>query len=107
MYWRKDPKVGGTFSGPPEWPRNGAILKGVEHHISGARWLEVQEFKANSSAAFEKTPGCWMPFDQVLCVRLRQCSSRPAPPANLPLTLAASSPFAQGGLLLHPSDSSL
>ena len=39
MYWRKDPKIGGTFSGPPDWPRNGAVLKGVEHEVQGARWL--------------------------------------------------------------------
>ena len=65
MYWRKDPKVGGTVSGPPDWPRNGAILKGVEHEVQGARWLEVQEFKSSGSAPFVKTPGCWMPFDQV------------------------------------------
>ncbi len=65
MYWRKDPKIGGTFSGPPDWPRNGAVLKGVEHEVQGARWLEVHEFKPTATAAFVKTPGCWMPFDQV------------------------------------------
>ena len=67
MYWRKDPKVGGTFSGPPDWPRNGAILKGVEHQIQGQRWLEVQEYKPDSSAPFVKAAGCWMPFEQVCC----------------------------------------
>ena len=74
MYWRKDPKLGGTFPGPPDWPRNGAILKGMEHDVKGERWLEVQEVKASSSAPWVKAPGCWMPFDQV-CVHVSVCLS--------------------------------
>ena len=49
MYWRKDPKQGGSFSGPPEWPMNGAVLKGIVHEFANKpegslKWLEVKSY---------------------------------------------------------------
>jgi hypothetical protein len=46
MYWRKDPMKGkNSFAGPPDWPRNGALLKGVVHELpskpeNSLKWLE-------------------------------------------------------------------
>jgi hypothetical protein len=99
MYWRKDPKAGGTFSGPPDWPRNGAILKGVEHDVKGARWLEVQEYKPNGSAPFEKTPGCWMPFDQVRHCQLefQMMTGRTCLPLTLCCPTLVTSPLRRSG----------
>eukprot|EP00741_Cyanophora_paradoxa_P021446 tig00021352_g20703.t1 len=65
MYWRKDPKTGGTFAGPPEWPRNGAILRGIVHETPTGKFLQVSEYKQAGATSFEKTPdGTFMPFDQ-------------------------------------------
>ena len=66
MYWRKDPRSGGgSFSGPPEWPRNGAELKGVVHEVQSkpedcAQWLEVSSYKQAGTDSWVETPGCWM-----------------------------------------------
>ena len=48
MYWRADPRISKkTTAGPPDWPRNGALLKGSVHDFSDSMpeesqfWLEV------------------------------------------------------------------
>ncbi len=71
MYWRRDPTASskGSFAGPPDWPRNGAILKGMVHELpskpeGSLLWLEVVKVKANANAKWEECPGCWMQFDQ-------------------------------------------
>jgi len=70
MYWRKDPRQGkATFSGPPDWPRNNAQLKGVVHNFkdkpeNSQFWLEVSEYCQAGSTQWEKTPGAWMQFEQ-------------------------------------------
>ena len=70
MYWRRDPRQGkNTFSGPPDWPRNQALLKGVVHEFQekpegSVFWLEVSEYCQAGSTQWEKTPGAWMQFDQ-------------------------------------------
>lgn len=69
MYWRRHPETGGSFSSPPDWPRNGAILRGHVHKFpakpeASLEWLEVLEYKQSGAAAFQPTPGCWMQFDQ-------------------------------------------
>ena len=34
MFWRKDPRQGkNSYGDNPEWPRNGAVLKGVIHEF--------------------------------------------------------------------------
>jgi hypothetical protein len=70
MYWRSDPRQGkSTSAGPPDWPRNGAILKGIVHEFpnkpeGSLKWLEVQEYKQAGGSDFVKTDGKWMQFDQ-------------------------------------------
>jgi hypothetical protein len=70
MYWRADPMKGkSSFPGPPDWPRNGALLKGdikefVEKPENSLKWLEVSEYKQRGSEEWVKTPNCWMQFDQ-------------------------------------------
>ena len=65
MFWRNDPKVGGSKGGgaKPDWPRNGAILKGLVHELPTPvencnRWLEVRPYFQN-----RKLPKC----DMVAC----------------------------------------
>ena len=88
MYWRKDPRSGGgSFSGPPEWPRNGAELKGVVHEVSAKpedclQWLEVNEYKQAGSDNWVKTPNCWM---QVLLYDTLHCYSSSASSSYRPL----------------------
>ncbi len=57
MFWRDAPAKGlgsgNSNSGAtkPDWPRNGALLKGIVHDISPEKvednhlWLEVQEYQ--------------------------------------------------------------
>lgn len=42
VFWRGDPYKGG---GPPDnndWPRNGALLKGIVHSVKGVQHLQVK-----------------------------------------------------------------
>lgn len=70
MYWRADPTKGkSSFAGPPDWPRNGAVLRGelkefLDKPESSLKWLEVSEYKQCGSSDWVKTPNCWMQFDQ-------------------------------------------
>ena len=70
MYWRADPTKGkSSFAGPPDWPRNGAVLKGEVREFadkpeSSLKWLEVSEYKQAGTEEWVKTPNCWMQFDQ-------------------------------------------
>ena len=71
MYWRASPSKGKqTFRGPPDWPRNGAILKGYVRKLSeqpekSLYWLQVKEYQQADGSGFEKTPeDCWMQFNQ-------------------------------------------
>jgi hypothetical protein len=58
-----------TKLGPPDWPRNGAVLKGEVREFANKpedslKWLEVSEYKQAGSDVFVKTPDCWMQFEQ-------------------------------------------
>ena len=70
MYWRSDPTKGkASSSGPPDWPRNGAVLRGEVKEFAdmpegSLKWLEVSEYKQAGSAEWVKTPNCWMQFEQ-------------------------------------------
>lgn len=69
MYWRNEPKKGGSFSSPPDWPKNGALLKGTVHEVparpeNSLFWLEVKEYMQAGSSSWTKTPNCWMQFEQ-------------------------------------------
>ena len=66
MFWRKDPRQGkSTYGDNPDWPRNGAILKGLVHEFAenyeeSRHWLEVSEYKQSGSDSWVPTPGAWM-----------------------------------------------
>lgn len=71
MYWRRDPRLGPkcTIIGPPQWPRNGAILRGIMHSFedkpeNSLMWLEVTDYQQSGKDKWVATPNCWMQFDQ-------------------------------------------
>lgn len=70
MYWRADPSTGKpSFTGPPDWPRNGAVLRGNVKEFplkpeNSFKWLEVTEYQQSGSKEWVSTPNCWMQFDQ-------------------------------------------
>lgn len=70
MYWRADPSSGKpSFTGPPDWPRNGAVLRGNVREYplkpeNSFKWLEVTEYQQSGSKEWVSTPNCWMQFDQ-------------------------------------------
>jgi hypothetical protein len=70
MFWRRDPRKGKSSYGEnPDWPRNGALLKGVVHDFpeyfeESLQWLEVSEYRQAGSEQWVPTPGAWMQFDQ-------------------------------------------
>lgn len=66
MFWRGDPTTGAP---PPNasanWPRNGALLKGVVHTVKGEPHLKVYECKQKGESDFKPVPeGSWMIFSQ-------------------------------------------
>ena len=69
MLWRQDPRGGPRSTSQPEWPRNGAVLRGqvqvLDSPVQGnLNWLQCVEFQQAGSDKFVPTPGCWMQFDQ-------------------------------------------
>jgi hypothetical protein len=70
MFWRGNPKTSERAASLPDWPRNGAVLKGNVHILtkpveSCTKWLEVTEYKqAGSSKFVEVPPNVWMVFEQ-------------------------------------------
>ena len=71
MYWRRNPTKGkSTFGDNPEWPRNGALLKGIVHEFpekpeDSLLWLEVKAYQQEGKQDWVNTPeDCWMQFDQ-------------------------------------------
>jgi len=72
MFWRSDPRGGAGSSSTgskPDWPRNGALLKGRVLEIpskpeGSLKWLEVTEYVPAGGKNWVKTPGCFMQFDQ-------------------------------------------
>ena len=69
MYWRNDPTKGGSFASPPDWPKNGALLKGKVHEVparpeNSLYWLEVTEYLQAGASSWTKTPQAWMQFEQ-------------------------------------------
>lgn len=70
MYWRTDPtsKAPTSFNGPPDWPRNGSLLRGEVVEVpskpqGSLLWLKVAEYQPKGGK-WEKTPNCWMQFEQ-------------------------------------------
>lgn len=78
MMWRRAPTVQGAplshalptgNAVAEDWPRNGALLRGVvralpEAQEGNTQWLEVFEFQQAGATAFVPTPNAWMIFDQ-------------------------------------------
>lgn len=74
MFWRADPRGNAVQKalgslGKPDWPRNGALLKGITFEVpskpeGSLKWLEVVEFKQNGSNEWVSTPNCFMQFEQ-------------------------------------------
>lgn len=72
MFWRDAPapELKTNESGAkPAWPRNGAQLKGKVHMLKApvqdnVKWLQVTEYCQAGSTKWEKTPNCWMQFEQ-------------------------------------------
>jgi hypothetical protein len=65
MFWRSNGPPSAKHrlkGGSPDWPRNGAVLRGVVY--GNDDWLEVLSFKQAGGAKFVPTPGCWMQFNQ-------------------------------------------
>jgi len=65
MFWRADPRPGrDKTTGAANWPRDGAMLKGIVHEVEGAKWLECKEVKQKAKKEWETcSPGSWMPFE--------------------------------------------
>lgn len=71
MFWRGNPFTNVSSVGAPDWPKNGAILRGVIHENvpkkpeSNDTWLEVKAVKQKGAKDFVEVPdNCWMIFDQ-------------------------------------------
>jgi hypothetical protein len=70
MFWREDPRKGvSKSSGPPAYPRNGSVLKGIVHNIDSrpegsSKWLEVHEYKPVGSSNWVNAEGKWIQFEQ-------------------------------------------
>ena len=70
MFWRRRGPAGAAHRlaatrGKPNWPRNGAVLRGFSHGLGQDSWLEVMEYSAQGpDGPWQETPNCWMPFYQ-------------------------------------------
>mmetsp|Transcript_30887 Transcript_30887/g.80803 ORF Transcript_30887/g.80803 Transcript_30887/m.80803 type:complete len:141 (-) Transcript_30887:135-557(-) len=62
VYWRGDPRTGASPPDNADWPRNGALLKGVVHSVKGADHLQVTaQVPAGGSEWHPVSGGKWMP----------------------------------------------
>lgn len=67
MFWRADPRPNASTNkkGGDDWPRNGALLKGVAHDVGGTKYLCVDSWKQNGSDTWiTDCEGLWMLFAQ-------------------------------------------
>jgi|EP00670_Eutreptiella_braarudii_P006020 hypothetical protein len=63
IFWRKNPFTGNGDSGN-DWPRNGALLKGVVYEKDGEKHLKVAEIQQAGTSGFVPVNGeKWMPFE--------------------------------------------
>lgn len=63
MFWRRDPtgKTNSSKRLASNWPRDGAIMKGVAVEVKGARWLCATQVK-QKGGSWEDVSYGWMPF---------------------------------------------
>jgi len=64
VFWRGNPTTGAGPANNADWPRNGALLKGIVHIVAGAHHLEVSEQVPAGGSAWQPVGGGkWMPAD--------------------------------------------
>ena len=64
MFWRPDPSGKEKLQSGDNWPRDGAILRGVPVEAKGRTWLRVTAIMQPRSSQFKKAPeGAFMPFE--------------------------------------------
>ena len=66
MNWRPDPFTGErTSANTGDWPRNGALLKGLVHEKNGVQWLLAEAIQQAGGTEFVGIAGegKWMGFD--------------------------------------------
>eukprot|EP01051_Picozoa_sp_SAG22_P010531 SAG22_NODE_953_length_6332_cov_5.830258_4_plen_85_part_00 len=66
MNWRPNPFNGKrSTSSTADWPRNGAILKGLVYEVEGTPWLEATAIQQAGTEGFASIEGQgkWMGFD--------------------------------------------
>ena len=62
MFWRPNHKTGAS-GGSANWPRDGAVFKGIVHEVNGKKWLECKLVKQKNDSEFKRCPKeSWMPF---------------------------------------------
>ena len=60
---RPNPFTGARAANGSDWPRNGAVLKGITHEKDGKMWLQVNEIQQAGTEGFKDVRGQekWMP----------------------------------------------
>jgi hypothetical protein len=63
--WRANPYTGARAANGSDWPRNGALLRGIPHEKDGKMYLEVNAIQQAGTAGFKDVRGQekWMPSD--------------------------------------------
>eukprot|EP00511_Aplanochytrium_stocchinoi_P008253 CAMPEP_0204854178 /NCGR_PEP_ID=MMETSP1347-20130617/14783_1 /ASSEMBLY_ACC=CAM_ASM_000690 /TAXON_ID=215587 /ORGANISM="Aplanochytrium stocchinoi, Strain GSBS06" /LENGTH=114 /DNA_ID=CAMNT_0051999619 /DNA_START=25 /DNA_END=369 /DNA_ORIENTATION=- len=72
LFWRPDPRPtrplfsNGHFD-MENWPRNGALLRGIVHEVNGKKWLkcvEVKQRRLLRRTTWDSASGAsWLPFE--------------------------------------------
>lgn len=64
VFWRGDPNTGARAPDNSDWPRNGALLKGILHTVKGKEHLQVlEQVPAGGDKWQPVAAGKWMPAD--------------------------------------------
>ena len=62
VYWRGDPYTGASPPDNSDWPRNGALLRGILHEVNGKEHLQVSAQVPKGGSAWQPVAdGKWMP----------------------------------------------
>lgn len=65
LFWRSNPTKGRVRTlSHNDWPKDDALLKGIEHEVKGEKWLEVKEIQQPGYSFFKETEASdvWIPF---------------------------------------------
>jgi hypothetical protein len=64
MFWRPDPTGTTQLGSNHNWPRDGALLRGVPMDVNGKRWLLCRHVKQKGSNQWKGAPvGAAIPFE--------------------------------------------